>query len=286
MKRSVSMLFGLLVLACLSCGEGGDGAVGAAPEYDMVGCYENAAAMGFPLMKPGEGFDAVEASGTLYEGVASLCVPAGQGVRVVADTPTGDCPPDFALMVVRDGDWEMISFVETHPDGACPATDVVPGPGLFHVTYLPADVAGLNLRLEPVPCTASGGSTCHDGDVYAVNSCGGPGGLLETCGESELCVDGDCMACESAVERRCSGGDVYWFDSCGGQGDLAETCGWDEVCEGGACVPDEPYVPPCNTYCYCSCPCGSATIEALQGCLDSCTVECAETCDDMCYGGW
>ncbi len=275
MTRSLSMLLGLLVLACLSCGEDGGGAGGAAPAYDMVGCYEDAAAMGFPLMKPGEGFDAGEASGTLYEGVASLCVPAGQGVRVAAETLLGGCPSDLVLIVVRDGDWEMMSIAGTQLDGACPVTDVIPGPGMFHVTYdsLDAAAVGLRLRLEPVTCATSGGSTCHDGDVYAMNSCGGPGGLLETCGAP-------------AVERRCSGGDVYWYDSCGGQGDLAESCGWDEVCEGGACVPDEPYVPPCNTYCSCSCPCGSATIEALQGCLDACSVECDETCDDMCYGGW
>jgi len=246
MKRSLSMLFGLLVLSCFSCGEGGDDAVGAAPEYDMGGCYEDAAAIGFPLMKPGEGFAATEAVGTMYEGIASLCVPAGQGVRVVAETPDGNCPDDFALLVVRDGDFELISFVETHLDGACPVTDVVPGPGLFHLTFTPASVAGLNLRLEPVSCATAADSTCHDGHVNAVNSCGGPG-------------------------------------------DRLETCGGDEVCEDGACVPDEPYEPyepPCNTYCYCSCSCGSATIEALQGCLDSCTVECSETCDDMCYGGW
>jgi hypothetical protein len=69
-------------------------------------------------------------------------------------------------------------------------------------------------------------------------------------------------------------------DGCGGS---CGSCDWDEECESGECVPDEP---PCNTYCACSCPCGTCTVEALQGCLDPCYIECDEACDEMCYGGW
>lgn len=91
---------------------------------------------------------------------------------------------------------------------------------------------------------------------------------------------GTCVGvCVADHDRRCIDDDSFWIDSCGYLGTLAEACSAPETCSGGVCKSDEP---PCNTLCKCQCPCGSSTIQAIEGCLGECSVECKTACSSMC----
>jgi hypothetical protein len=106
-----------------------------------------------------------------------------------------------------------------------------------------------------VSCTPDTTRRCSGGDVYAYDSCGARGSLIDACASNETCQASGSTAscvrdeptCTPDTTRRCSGGDVYAYDSCGARGSLVDACASNETCQasGGtaSCVRDEPTCP-------------------------------------------
>ena len=97
---------------------------------------------------------------------------------------------------------------------------------------------------ECVPCEPQASTTCHNGDVYFVNSCGRIGDVSLLCTDVEECIAAECVnPCEENVGTVCVGSRVFSTDSCGNVEGLVEWCDASiEMCIDGSCTPCTPDV--------------------------------------------
>jgi hypothetical protein len=133
-------------------------------------------------------------------------------------------------------------------------------------------------------CADEGATTCFDGDIYGLDSCGQIGSRVDICPETcsndggvTTCVDDEvCSASESIA---CALGDIHTVDSCGNVlAEIVEEC--PNGCDENGCIPCSPR--PIGTQCL-----NSSIYRLIGGCDDPATPEDTplEVCEFGCSAG-
>lgn len=135
-------------------------------------------------------------------------------------------------------------------------------------------------------CCSPDGLVCHDGQQD--NACGPPGGTCRICGDTEECINHECVrsitcwnegGCEREGQTICGSDNASFFvchqndEGCFVPGESV-TCGPYEVCRGGECICDNPCNEP---RVHCS---GSSFIECKFDDLSGCWYRMKGTCAD------
>jgi len=124
-----------------------------------------------------------------------------------------------------------------------------------------------------------GAAECIDGAVFSCESDGLTMTEIETCGDGQKCMEGECKDCVEEDHKGCSWGDVYWYDSCGNKGEVYDECSSSQNCSSGKCV-----TPGCNCWCQCS-GCSIDLDCDGSGCGPTCYDECWDSCTSDPYCG-
>ena len=130
-------------------------------------------------------------------------------------------------------------------------------------------IDGADSDCQGTECYSHDHQTCHNGDVYWVDSCGSFESVADNCNSNETCQNGNCVddgpTCTSHDHKTCGGGNAYWVDSCGVVEEMADNChNYEEICQNGICIPNGTgngdYCDPCdvenNTGCITGWNCG------------------------------
>ena len=93
----------------------------------------------------------------------------------------------------------------------------------------------INENNDTGECTPNYQLTCHDSNVYHMDSCGNIEELVQVCDydcREAQCVDEGCVP---HFELECYHGDVWWKDNCGMFTEIYDMCTGEEECVDAEC---------------------------------------------------